>query len=135
MVTGINVMAANHDEVEGVGECLHGQTGLMPGDKGFIRPIHQTELQTIGLNLQTPLRRNMKDDRPKEYVQELMRERRLVETVIGQLTERFHIQRIRARDQWHLTVRIFRKVLSHTVAVFLNKMLGNPPLQLVHLLV
>lgn len=135
VVTGINVMAANHDEVEGVGECLHGQTGLMPGDKGFIRPIHQTELQTIGLNLQTPLRRNMKDDRPKEYVQELMRERRLVETVIGQLTERFHIQRIRARDQWHLTVRIFRKVLSHTVAVFLNKMLGNPPLQLVHLLV
>jgi hypothetical protein len=26
VVTGINVMAANHDEVEGVGECLHGQT-------------------------------------------------------------------------------------------------------------
>ena len=64
-----------------------------------------------------------------------MRERRLVETVIGQLTERFHIQRIRARDTWHLTVRVIRKVLSHTVAVFFNRMLGNTPLQLVNLIV
>ena len=31
--------------------------------------------------------------------------------------------------------RIFRKVLSHTFAVFLNRMLGNSALQLVNLLV
>jgi hypothetical protein len=77
VVTGINVIAANHDEADGIWECLQGQTGLLLGDKGFIRPIHQTDLRAIGLNLQTPLRRNMQDDRPKEYVQALMRERRL----------------------------------------------------------
>jgi hypothetical protein len=63
----------------------------MPGDKGFIRPLHQAALREVGLNLQTPLRRNMADGRPKGFVHELMRERRLVETVIGQLTEQFHI--------------------------------------------
>jgi hypothetical protein len=136
VVTGITVMPANLDEAEGVFDCLTaGQTGLMPGDKGFIRPILKAGLQAVGLNLQTPLRRNMKDTRPPEVVKELMRERRLVETVIGQLTERFHIQRIRARDTWHLTVRVIRKVLSHTVAVFFNRMLGNTPLQLVNLIV
>ena len=34
--------------------------------------------------------------------------------VIAQLTERFHIQKIRARDRSHLAVRITRKVLKGT---------------------
>lgn len=133
VVTGFTVMAANHDEADGVYECLRGQTGLLEGDKGFIRPIHQEELRKMALNLQTPLRRNMPDDRPPEQVKELMRDRRLVETVIGQLTERFNIQKMRARDSWHLAVRVTRKILSHTMAVFINQALGRPPLQMADL--
>ncbi len=104
--------------------------GLPEGDKGFIRPVHQEELRQRALNLQTPLRRNMKDERPPEPVKEFMRGRRSVETVIGQLTERFNIQKLRARDTWHLTVRMTRKILSHTMAVFLNQALGRPHLQI-----
>jgi hypothetical protein len=44
-----------------------------------------------------------------------MKVRRLVETVIGQLSEQFHIEKVRARDLWHLTSRSARKILSHTV--------------------
>jgi hypothetical protein len=55
--------------------------------------------------------------------------RRLVETVIGQLSQQFHIEKVRARDLWHLTNRIGRKVLAHTVGMMVNKILGNPPLQ------
>lgn len=133
VITGFNVMAANHDEAEGVYECLSGQQGIMEGDKGFIRPALKEALSRVGLDLQTPLRRNMKDDRPDSQVKELMRDRRLVETVIGQLTERFHIQKIRARDRWHLTVRITRKILSHTLAVVVNCMTGRHPLQIADL--
>ena len=68
----------------------------------------------------------MKDPRPKVFVAELMRIRRLVETVIGQLTERLHIEKVWARDRWHLANRFIRKLLAHTVGVFLNKLLGNP---------
>ncbi len=133
VVTGFTVMAANHDEAEGLYECMSGQTGLLEGDKGFIRPLHKEALSQMGLNLQTPLRRNMQDDRPEDYVKELMRDRRLVETVIGQLTERFNVQKLRARDSWHLTVRISRKILSHTMAVFINSTVGRPPLQVAEL--
>lgn len=72
----------------------------------------------------------MVDLRPKESMRILMNARRKIETVIGQLTERFHIQKVRARDMWHLSHRIIRKILSHTISVVLNTRLGNPPLQL-----
>jgi hypothetical protein len=60
----------------------------------------------------------------------LTRMRQTIETVIGQLAVRFHAERTWARDLWHLTSRIARKILSHTVAVLLNWRTGNPPLQL-----
>ena len=52
-----------------------------------------------------------------------------METVIGQLTERFNIERVRARKLCYLTNRTIRKVLAHTICVFINKQNGNPPLQ------
>ena len=55
--------------------------------------------------------------------------RRLVETVIGQLSERFNIEKVRARDCWHLSNRIARKVLAHTVGAAINKMMEYPPIQ------
>ncbi|MGA8164471.1 MAG: IS982 family transposase, partial [Waddliaceae bacterium] len=50
-------------------------------------------------------------------------------TVIGQLSERFHIEKVRARNLWHQASRFWRKLLAHTVCVKLNIELGNEPLQ------
>ncbi|TAN35447.1 hypothetical protein EPN27_03860 [Patescibacteria group bacterium] len=58
----------------------------------------------------------MQDARSPKYVRLLNKTRRIIETVIGQLTERLHIEKIRARDLWHLTNRIGRKLLSHAMA-------------------
>jgi len=44
--------------------------------------------------------------------------------VIGQLTERYHAKRVWARDAWHLWSRWLRKLLSHTMAVFLCQRAG-----------
>lgn len=77
-------------------------------------------------NLQTPKRSNMIDERSRHWVRTLIRTRRLVETVIGQLVERFHLEKVRARDLWHLTSRINRKLLAHTVALWLNRHSNNP---------
>jgi hypothetical protein len=52
-----------------------------------------------------------------------------IDTVFGQLTDRFHIKRVRAKDLWHLASRLYRKVLTHTLALILNMQQGNPPLQ------
>ena len=42
-----------------------------------------------------------------------MKVRRRVETVIGQLVERFNIEKVWARDVFHLTNRFTRKLLGH----------------------
>lgn len=56
----------------------------------------------------------MEEHRSKEFIRWLVSTRRLVETVIGQLTERFSIEKIRARKIWYLTNCIAQKIVSHT---------------------
>jgi hypothetical protein len=78
----------------------------------------------------------MKDQRSKGFVSQIMNIRRKVETVIGQLVERFKIQAIRARDNWHLRAKIGRKILAHTACFFINQSINpDAPLQLENLLV
>jgi hypothetical protein len=56
--------------------------------------------------------------------------RKRIETVGSQLTGRFAIDRIRVRDVWHFQHRLIRKILAHTVGVFLNLQSGRRPLDL-----
>jgi hypothetical protein len=93
VICGYTFAAANSDERDMLLEITQGLKGLLIGDKGYIRPSLKEELARQALDLQTPLRKNMQDPRPKAAVKQLMKARRLVETVIGQLTECFHILR------------------------------------------
>lgn len=117
------------DERDVVQDMTADISGLLIGDKGYIRPLLSEELKWQDIDLQTSLRKNMKDSRDKSLVKQLMSARRLVETVIGQLSERFHIEKIRARDLRHAQNRFIRKLLAHTVGVFLNYSLGQQLLQ------
>jgi hypothetical protein len=128
-ITAWTVTPASGDEREALWYLTEGVRGLVMGDKGYISAFLQAELATAGIDLQTPLRANMTDPRAPWVVQQLVRTRRLVETVIGQLTEQFHFEKIRARDAWHLTSRIARKVLAHTLGIFMNRHLGRSDLQ------
>lgn len=135
-VSAITVTAANESEREALWEMVSPIKGLLIGDKGYISQDLKEELQVYeNIQLETPLRNNMKDNRNPDTVKLLTSTRRLVETVIGQLSDRFHIEKIWARDLWHLTNRIIRKVLSHTVGMFLNKQLGREPLQFEYLII
>jgi len=129
IITGYTFAAANVDERDVVEEITVDLEGLLIGDKGYIRPELKANLTRRGLDLETPLRKNMLDTRPVELVHKLMKVRRLVETVIGQLVDRFHIETVWARDVFHLTNRFTGKLLSHTLGVFLNRLLGREPLQ------
>ena len=128
IITAFTVTPANADEREALWEMLPGIQTLLIGDKGYICQELKNSLSQIGIDLQTPLRSNMVDDRNPRVVRLMTSIRRRVETVIGQLTERFNIEKVRARDLWHLTVRTTRKFLSHTVAIFINRLHGREPL-------
>lgn len=60
--------------------------------------------------------------------------RKRVETVGSQLTERFQIDATRAHDLWHYQHSLIRKILAHTLCVFMNLLDGQPPLHLEALL-
>lgn len=133
VITGAAFTKANVDERDACPELVEKIKGLLLGDKGYIRPELQDQLKEQGLNLETPLRENMKDERPKEFLRWMLGARRLVETVIGQLTERFHIEKVRARDLWHQCSRFWRKLLAHTASIKLSLSIKNEPLQFEHL--
>lgn len=122
--------SAEIDERKLLPELVSDIKGLVIADKGLIDFELQGNLIAQGINLQTPLRSNMKDDRDKCFVKMLVSTRRLIETVIGQLTDRFGIANIKARKLWHFSRKVARKILAYTVAYAINLKI-NPlnPLQ------
>ena len=125
--------AANIDERNACPELVDKIKGLLIGDKGYIRPELKEELARKEVYLETHLRENMQETRPKSFLKWLGSTRRLIETVIGQLSERFNIEKIRARNVWHQASRFWRKLLAHTACIKINLDLGNEPLQFEHL--
>jgi hypothetical protein len=129
-LSGFVLTPANGSEREALQQVSFGLTGMMIADKGYIGAPLKEELAQQGLNLQTALRSNMHDDRSPTFVKWIISTRRLVETVIGQLTERLSINAIRVKDFWHLQVRIARKLLAHSIATKIAASLGVCPTQL-----
>jgi hypothetical protein len=72
----------------------------------------------------------MKEHRPRCWLKLLRRLRQRIETVISQLEQRLGLAKTRARDAWHLTNQVTRKILAHTLGVWLNIRQGREPLEL-----
>ena len=128
LIMGMSVTPAHVDERDVVPELVGHLQGLLLGDKGYIREILSEDLATQQLTLLTPQRRNMKAYHP-QWNRTVSRHRQLVETVIGHLCHWFDMEHIRARDLWHLTSRVVRKGLAHTVMSYLNHLKGRPDLR------
>lgn len=130
VVVGITITAANVDERDSAYDLVAVIEGLLLGDKGFIRPQFKADCEALGIDLQPPLRKNMTERRPRWWLQLLRRLRKRVETVISQLEQRFGLAKTRARDVWHLTNQVTRKLLAHTLGLWLNLHQGREPLEL-----
>jgi hypothetical protein len=125
--------ARPHDTLREFVEDLTAEfVGYVPADKGFIDAWRQAVLEERrNVVIVTPRRKGMKKLlRPKDLVKACMRLRKCVETVGSHLTERFAIARTRAHDLWHYQHRVIRKILAHTIGVFLNLKLNRTPLDL-----
>lgn len=121
VITGFSLTPANGSEREALWDLVQTIQGLVIGDKGYLSAPLQQELRAVGIELATALRCNMHDPRDPARVALLKRMRRLIETVIGQLVERFSMEKVWARDLWHLSSRLTRKLLAHTVCRWLNR--------------
>ena len=130
----LSLTPANVDERDAAYDLVEIIAGLLLGDKGYIRPIFKEDCEALGIDLQTPLRKNMKDKRPRKFVRLIMRIRRRIETVIGQLAAYFDIEHCGCRDMWHMTARVARKLLAYNVGVLFNVQAGRPAIQFENLI-
>ncbi len=124
VITGYTVSKPNIER-EASFDCVKNIKGILLGDKGFIGEEYSNEMKAEGIQISTPPKKNMKDNETPSFRKYLNNTRRRIETVIGQLVERFNISKIRARTLWHLTSRCARKVLGHTLAIKLLQELGD----------
>ncbi|MCA1849859.1 MAG: IS982 family transposase [Acidobacteria bacterium] len=131
MITHFPLLNARAHDVNHTNALVEGFAGLCPADKGFIDPFRQPLLwQRYGVKMVTPARSNMREEHPRALRKFCSRIRKIVETVGSHLTERFAVDAIRVHDIWHFQHRLIRKVLAHTVMVFLNLQMGRDPLDL-----
>jgi hypothetical protein len=134
LITRFTVAPANVHELSVVPQLAAGTRGLLVGDRNYWSPRLTEELRQDGVTLVAPFG-SRKRDPWLRFSSTLSRLRYRIDTVFGQLVDRYQAKRVWARDDWHLRARLLRKVLSHTVAFLLNQSQGNSPLQLSKLLV
>lgn len=113
LISNLIVTPANSDERLSLNDLKGWIQGMLIGDKGFLSHSRRAEMAEYGIDVQTPMRANMHDERLKETVQTMMRIRKRVETAIGTLLERFHLAKIKAHDLWHFTNKLYRKMLAY----------------------
>ena len=132
VITAAALAPANEADRAVAPQLLTGLAGWALGDKGYWSPALRAELAPAGLDLIAP--RRGKGSGTSRWPAWLVQTRRRIETVLSQLTERFHAKRTRARDEWHLMARWLRKLASHTLAVLLCQRAGLAPLAFAQLL-
>ncbi len=91
--------------------------GFGLGDRNYWSPPLFAACREHDLQMIVPLRSAKREK--SRFPHWLTNLRRRIETVIGQLAERFRIKRVWARDVWHFCSWLLRKVLAHTLFVLL----------------
>jgi hypothetical protein len=124
---------ANLHDLTVAEDLLADTSGWALGDRSYWSPARTELLADHGVWLLAPPSRSAKRPGPR-LPRRLTQARRRIETVIGQLVERYHAKRVWARDAWHLWSRWLRKLLSHTLAVFLCQQTGLGSLRFADLL-
>jgi hypothetical protein len=116
VIVGCTVAPANIHDIEGAAELLEGVSGFALGDRNYWNPNLYEQWKRQGLWLLAPYKSAKREKQPFPFRLKQVRYR--IETVFGQLVERYHAKKVWARDLWHFTSRWMRKLLSHTLAVF-----------------
>jgi hypothetical protein len=125
---------ANLHDLAVAEDLLADAHGWVLGDRSYWSPVRAERLREQGVWLLAPPSRSAKGPVPR-LPGRLVQARRRIETVIGQLVERYHAKRVWARDAWHLWSRWQRKLLSHTLAVYLCQQQGLGSLRFADLLI
>ena len=133
MIVAGHLAPANLHDLTVADELLADATGWVLGDRSSWSPTRARLLADQGVWLLAPPSRSARRPVPRRPGR-LVQARRRIETVIGQLVERDHAKRVWAHDARHRWSRWQRKLLSHTLAVYLCQQSGLGSLRFADLL-
>lgn len=109
-------------------EMLYGHTQLdVLGDKAYISADKAAELwQHNRIRLLTIPRSNQKNQLSDSVKKLYNKARQIIETVNGQLSEQFNIEKNHAHTFWGVCTRLCSKLTAHTLCIYINRLLGKP---------
>jgi hypothetical protein len=119
--------AANLHDVTVAIDMLADVQGYLLADRNYWSPDTIEQMKSQGLYWLVPYKSSKREKHP--WPRSLSHKRYRIETVISQFVGRFNVKRIWARDAWHLVSRWLRKVVSHTLSIFLCQKAGLSLLQ------
>lgn len=97
------------------------------GDKAYISSSAAAELwQQNCIRSRTLSRSNQKIQVPSAYQHLHNAIRQLIETVNGQLSDQFAIEKNYAHSFWGLCTCLISKLTAHTMCIYINRLLGKP---------
>lgn len=127
VILDFELTAATADEREVAAEMLPNHAGrTFLADKGYVSASLAEALAAVGVKLIALRRANQKDALPPTLCRLIGSFRQIIETVNGQLTEQFGVERNYAHSFWGLCARLYTKLTAHTLCLYLNRLLGNP---------
>lgn len=128
VILDFELAPANATDLEIGFEMLTEHTDLaVLGDKAYISADKAADLwQHHRIRLKTIPRRNQKKQMAVELKKMHNAIRQIIETVNGQLSEQFNIQKNHAHTFWGLCTRLYSKLAAHTLCIYLNRLLGKP---------
>lgn len=128
VILDFEVTSADADEREAARDMASGQAGrTLIADKGYVsKPLADELLESAGVRLIAARRVNQRKGLPEMLTRLINRFRQIIETVNGQLTDQFTIEKNYAHTFEGLCARLYTKLTAHTLCIYLNRLLGNP---------
>ncbi len=112
-IQGINLTKGNVDDRLPVSTITKRLTGLLFGDKGYIKKELFAELHARGLKLVTGIKKGMQNKLMPIFEKILLRKRSIIETVFDVLKNSFEIEHSRHRSIWNALVHITSTLVAY----------------------
>lgn len=127
VILDFELTSANCNDLEAGFELLSEHTDKeVLGDKGYISAQKAEELwRNNRIALRTIPRTNQKKQVSHAYAHLHNAVRQLIETVNGQLSGQFAIEKNFAHTFWGLCTRLYSKLTAHTLCVYINRLIGK----------
>jgi len=128
LILDFELTPANATDLEAGFELLREHTDKeVLGDKGYISAAIAAELwEKNRIALRTIPRVNQKKQVSSAFKHLHNAIRQLIETVNGQLSGQFAIEKNYAHTFWGLCTRLYSKLTAHTLCIYINRLLGKP---------